>query len=433
MNPRVAVLVKRFPKLSETFIQGEIESLVARNSCVSIMSMFEPNEKILQPVDQSLLDRVRYLKHTPLIWAWIQLITMFIQRPNSLKSLVRFRATGGSLRLLGQIIHICQQNNIEHIHAHYLSEPSVLAEMVQQLCGIPFSISAHAKDIYLTNKKDVCHRVEKAKFISTCTGHNVSNLKALVSNPDKVHLVYHGINTSFFHNMHKPKQHPPVIIAVGRFKKKKGFDVLIKACQKLMLNDVSFTCELIGYGEEAANLQYQIDSTGLANHVKLCPPVNHTELVTRLNEACVFVLPCRVTKEGDRDGIPNSLLEAMACELPIVTTDVSGIPEVVEDKKNGRLINSDSAKELVSVLLDLLNNPLDRRRLGKAARAAVVDRFSWDTNITELQYLLNADTNTAVKQKPVHSVDKNVGHKEQTVHETSETFRHATVPNRGTQ
>jgi len=388
MNTRLAILVKRFPKLSETFIKGEIDNLIGRGLDVSILSLFEPTEELRQPSSSALLSRVRYLTQVSQTLAWRKLLVHLLRTPRAWAAVIRFRKNGGSTTSLAKLLELCSSEEIRHIHAHYLSEPSALAEIVFELTGIPFSISAHAKDIYLTEDVEIKRRVGLAKFISTCTRHNLGYLKKLVSEPKKVQLNYHGIDTDFFHNSNSKQTLPPLLVSVGRFKRKKGFDVLIDACNILTSRNIEFQCEIIGYGDEADALQSQIEKCGLLSKVKLKPPAEHSQLVSVLNKASIFVMPCRITKDGDRDGIPNSMLEAMACEVPIVSTFISGIPEVIQNGKNGALVRSDAPEELADELSKLIADSEARKNLGRAGRETVVNRFGWQSNISPLVKML---------------------------------------------
>jgi len=203
--------------------------------------------------------------------------------------------------------------------------------MASRARGTTYSISAHAKDIYLTDAATIRERIETASFVSTCTAHNHRYLSELCNGDNsKIHLVYHGIDSERFCPAEQPgREQIPMLVAVGRFKEKKGFDLLIAACASLLKEGVKLRCEIIGYGDQQEPLQKLITDQNLAPHIVLRSPVNHDELVGILQKATMCVLPCRQTKDGDRDGIPNAMLEAMSCAVPVVTTSVSGIPEVI--------------------------------------------------------------------------------------------------------
>ena len=354
---RVGVLVKRFPKLSETFIFGEIATLVENGLDVRIISLQRPNESLQQPGSDRFSDRVTYLEP----------------------------ASG-----VNALIDACDSLDIGHLHAHYISEPALLADLASRARGTTYSISAHAKDIYLTDAAAIRERLKTATFVSTCTAHNHQHLSKLCSgNTSKIHLVYHGIDSERFCPAEQiSPQQIPMVVAVGRFKEKKGFDLLIAACASLLQEGVTLRCEIIGYGDQQESLQQLITEQGLANDVRLRSPVNHDELVGILQNATLCVLPCRQTKDGDRDGIPNAMLEAMSCALPVVTTSVSGIPEVIRSGLNGVLVEPENPVALANAIRSVLDDSELQQKLADGGRHTIREMFSWRANVSVLGEML---------------------------------------------
>jgi len=389
----VAVLVRRFPKLSETFILGEIASLVDAGVDVRIVSLNRPSDSLQQPDAERFSDRVTYVDQSTGLWALLRTIRYAVRWLPRVTALLRaLRDSGASFRQFCSVFDICEQLDVLHIHAHYISEPALLADLVSSERGHSFSVSAHAKDIYLTDTAAIRERLRNAAFVTTCTAHNHSFLlQQTDSDTSRVHLLYHGIDSDRFTPAGGPAANlPPLLVGVGRYKRKKGFDLLIAACAKLISEGVPLRCEIIGYGDQGDHLQQLIAASGLGHHVTLKAPVTHPELVSILQNATVCVLPCRQTEDGDRDGIPNAMLEAMSCEIPVVSTMVSGIPEVIRSETNGLLVAPDDVDALVAAIKRVLDDDCLRSRLSESGRRTVKDMFCWQSNVAKLGELLGS-------------------------------------------
>jgi len=388
----IAILVKQFPKLSETFVLGEVASLTDHGVDLRIFSMSEPSEAIQQPDAARFLEPVTYLCRTSRMRAYFALFVSLLRKPMRIIAFLRIAKRNRELlHTLGAILAASQSNRISHIHAHYISEPAALADAAASMrSSMTFSVSAHAKDIYLTPADEIAERLNNALFVATCTRHNYQYLRNLTpTNRYRVYLVYHGIDTEHFAPKHKPdSQQPPLILSVGRFKEKKGFDLLIKACAKLAATHTPFQCDIIGYGDQEQHLKSLISSHVLNHFVRLRSAVAHSELRDIFHTADIFTLPCRITSDGDRDGIPNSMLEAMASGVPIVSTPVSGIPEVIREGVNGLLIEPENVGAIAKAIQTLLDDPALRSKLGSSGRDTVLQHFSWEQNILPLIQLL---------------------------------------------
>ena len=401
-NGTVAVLVRCFPKLSETFILGEIASLVDSGVDVRIISLNRPTGILQQPDAELFSNRVTYVEPAVGLQGLLATSRYLIRWLPRLSSLLRqLRQFKLGFGTLCRLYEICEEQKVEHIHAHYISEPALLADLLGQIRGHSFSVSAHAKDIYLTDKVAIRSRLKNAAFVTTCTAHNQEFLSQQDGNiPSRVRLLYHGIDSDRF----KPAaaqvdNRPPLLIGVGRYKRKKGFDLLINACAKLVSQGVPIRCEIIGYGDQQDELQRLIDANELAAHVSLTEPVTHHDLVGILQNAAVCVLPCRQTEDGDRDGIPNAMLEAMSCEIPIVSTTVSGIPEVIQSGTNGLLVDPDDVEALANAITRVLHDERLRQHIAENARRTVMDMFCWEANVAVLGQLLGSAMNSRHAQQ----------------------------------
>lgn len=396
----VAFLVKTYPKLSETFILGEILGLESRGMRLAIYALQRPTDAIRQDAAARVQAPVTYLTDG-LVVLREHLAQVATHPVRYMRAVLSHRRTGepGVLRHLAiasRLARSMRAQGVTHVHAHFASQPATIAAMAACLTDGTFSISAHAKDIYVAKPGALGDKMRSAAFTVTCTGHNHRHLRAIAAPGTHVHLMYHGIDFRRFAPMPRPAgPDVPLILAVGRLRDKKGFATLIAACAMLRDRDVRFRCEIVGYGEEHARLDNMIRTADLADRVCLTGSMNHAALVDRYQAATLFAAPCRVSDDGDRDGIPNVLLEAMAMELPVVSTPVSGIPEVVHDGDTGIMVPPDDAEALADALARLLADPALRRSLGAAARRRVTAHFDNDRNLDTVHRLLTAVTRTA--------------------------------------
>ncbi len=309
MRKPLAILVKRFPKLSETFILNEVLALEAMGWPVTIFTLHAPSDSVVH----GDVARVR-----------AKIVQLEQSRPAA------------------HLAAACGMRGIAHIHAHFADEPAALAMAAAKQAGIGFSISAHAKDIYLADPARLRRVMGAARFVATCTSYNAEFLRRAAPGVPVAKL-YHGIDCGKFSCIgHKPDQ-LPLILGIGRLRSKKGFDTLIEACGVLKDQGRAFACEIIGYGPEQARLKKLIGKLGLARQVRMPGKLAHEAVVERIAAASVFALPCRIDADGDRDGIPNVILEAMAAGVPVVSTPVSGVPEVISDGHSGLLVPPDAS------------------------------------------------------------------------------------------
>lgn len=401
---RVAFLVKTYPKLSETFILGEILGLESRGVPLFIYALQRPTDAIRQDATGRVKAPVTYLTdgldagYGVLREHLSQMAAHPVRYIGAMLSQWRTRESGWlrNLAVAGRLARGMRKEGATHVHAHFASHPTTIAAMAARLAGGTYSISAHAKDIYVGNPDLLSNKMQGAAFTVTCTGHNHRHLESLARPGTRVHLMYHGIDFRSFAPMPRPAEpDTPVILAVGRLRDKKGFATLVAACAVLRDRGLRFRCEIVGYGEEHARLDNMIRAAGIADRVVLAGSMNHAALIERYQAATLFAAPCRVSDDGDRDGIPNVLLEAMAMELAVVSTPVSGIPEVVHHGGTGLIVPPDDVGALADALARLLADPGLRRHLGMAARRWVTEHFDNERNLDTVHGLLMAATATA--------------------------------------
>jgi glycosyltransferase involved in cell wall biosynthesis len=275
---------------------------------------------------------------------------------------------------------------VRHLHAHFAHGTTTVTWLAAEIAGLPFSFTGHARDIYAgeLNPGGLLRRkLRAARFAVTCTEANRRHLEEIA--PDaSVHLVYHGLGADFARALERVDAAGAAangrlrVLGVGRLVAKKGFDVLVEACAMLADREVPFEALIVGQDDKQGDeVRGRIAALGLEEHVRLPGPIGQDELVGEYSRASVFCLPCRVLP-GDRDGLPNVLVEAMASGLPVVTTGVSGIPELVSDEDNGLLVHPNDPEALADALARLHEDRELATRLARSGRETVRKRFDGD-------------------------------------------------------
>jgi glycosyltransferase involved in cell wall biosynthesis len=272
--------------------------------------------------------------------------------------------------------------------------PTTVAEIVNRLTGIPYSFTAHAKDIYLTPPAELARKIKGAECVLACTAYNQRYLAGLADQDTQVHLAYHGIDVSRFYapsgEDSRRNGETPLILSVARFCEKKGLEFLIEACRILADRGFHFQCQIVGYGVLRDNLEKMIVNLGLQSRVLLPGRMTQDQLAALYPRASLFVLPCLVTENGDRDGIPNVLIEAMACEVPVISTDVAGVSELVEHQKNGLLVEQRDARALADAMELLLGSPAVRNSLARNGRETALHRFTREASAHRVYGILSS-------------------------------------------
>jgi glycosyltransferase involved in cell wall biosynthesis len=261
---------------------------------------------------------------------------------------------------------------------------------VSRLTGIPYSFTAHAKDIYHqeVNLDSLRSKIRSARFVVTVSAFNRAYLKSLMSDwpdaPGDVRRLYNGIDLAAFRPDPAVQREAGLILSVGRLVEKKGLDDLVRACGLLRDRGLPFRCEIIGKGPLKDELNHLIADLHLENRVQLVGAMPQDEVVQAYRRAAIFALPCIIAQDGNRDGLPTVLLEAMATGLPVVSTDVTGVPEIVDAEVNGLIVPQSDPTALADALARLLQNPELREQLALAARRKVEQAFDVRANVAVL-------------------------------------------------
>ena len=389
--PHVFVL-KGYPRLSETFIAEEILGLERRGLDIRIVALRRPTDDRVHPVHREIRAPVaylpEYLRDAPLrvLGAWWRVR----RRPGYGRALRRFLGdlrrdpTPNRLRRFGQALVLADEMpaGTAHLHAHFIHTPASVTAYAALLSGLPWTCSAHAKDIWTSPDWDLAGKLAAARWTVTCTRAGRDRLDALAPPGRPVRLGYHGLALDRFRPLPllRPRRDgtdpadPVRLLAVGRAVEKKGFDVLLDALARLP-PDRHWRLTHVGGGPELAALEARAERHGIGGRIVWLGPRDQAAVLARYREADLFALPCRVAGDGDRDGLPNVLVEAQSQGLACLSTAVGGVPELIADGVNGRLVPPDDAAALADTLLDLIADPDGRRALGRAGQARVARDF----------------------------------------------------------
>jgi glycosyltransferase involved in cell wall biosynthesis len=390
--PELGYVIRMFPHVSETFIANEILSLERLGVPLRIYSYRRPREDVQHEVVRLIQSPITYLPDPTRPHLHRLLAVQFAiakaepaRYRNALRHVVRASLADRSIepwkRLLqsGYLAQLVRQDNIGRLHAHFAHGSTHVAMLVSMLTGLPFSFSAHARDIYdNASPRLLREKIAAAELVVTCTQANQKYLRSMVPAADgaKISVAYHGADLAKFAFGGAPaEQSPPTILSVGRLVAKKGYSDLLRACRVLADKAIPFRCMIVGEGPERGALEMQVRALGLEDRVTLIGACTQEELVERYRQATVFALPCIVLENGDRDGIPNVLVEAMASGVPVVSTGISGIPELIRNGDSGLLVPAGNTAALAAAIALLLSDRELRHRLVLSGRAAVAEHF----------------------------------------------------------
>jgi glycosyltransferase involved in cell wall biosynthesis len=392
---RVSYVVGTYPQLTTTFIDREIEALTALGADVAIVSI-RPPHGALSPEQERIRRRVRYLLPARSRDVAKAFGHWLIRRPLALVAeavwlLTRPHHGASRIRSLAYIsAGVCAAYRLRerrgvHVHAHFVDRAATVATIAARLLGATYSATAHANDIY-REPFMLAEKARRATFVATCTDYNRSHLADQVDPADapKIIRLYHGLDLARYRPTPSARADPSLLLAVAQLKEKKGLRYLIEACGRLRDAGVAIRCEIVGDGPLMPDLEQLVRGLGLDESVILRGAVPHDEVLARYGAATAFVLPSVVAADGDRDGIPNVILEAMAMELPVVSTPVSGIPEAVHHDETGILVQPHDPTAIADAVTRLLADPALADRLGKNGRRLVTDRFDAERNAERL-------------------------------------------------
>jgi glycosyltransferase involved in cell wall biosynthesis len=420
---RVAYVLKRFPRLSETFILNEILELERRGVEVTIFAYLRPNDGRFHAQIARLRAKVHYFEGLdPRRWhEWLAAEWSVLgSRQEHFWGLLRESLERGDSLHVNEILWgtwvaaQCMKLRVEHMHSHFGTMSSTVAWFASRVSGIPFSFTAHAKDIYVYSFTE--HRLREkmmaASRVITVTEYNRTYL--LQNNPDldptRVRVVYNGVDLDFFRPSEAERREPGLVLSVGRLIPKKGFEDLLQACAGLRRRGVEFRAVIVGEGPEEGALLQQREILGLQDHVELAGPLPQDDVLALMHRASVLCLACKEDGDNDRDALPTVLLEALACGVPIVSTDFSGIPEIVQSGVEGFLVPPGDAESMAERLAELLHDGALRARFGQSGRRKATARFDLRRNAGETlrgEFTASA-TRARIQSAPHESSSKRV-------------------------
>jgi glycosyltransferase involved in cell wall biosynthesis len=400
-RPAVAFVLKGYPRLSETFIAQEIRALEKRGLSIYIVSLRWPTDRKRHPVhaeiEAPVLYLPEYLWHAPLrVWAGWRASRRRQGYRAALRTFLadlRRDPTPNRIRRFGQALVLARElpPEVGALHAHFLHTPASVARYVSILCDRPWSVSAHAKDIWITPEWEKREKLAACTWAVTCTAAGALHLQALAPTPDRVLLVHHGLDARRFPSHADPpstrdgsdSSAPVRLLSVGRAVEKKGYDDLLQALA-LLPSDLHWRFVHVGGGAELKRLKRRAERLGLRERIEWRGAQAQEAVLTAYREADLFVLASRIAADGDRDGLPNVLLEALSQRLAAVASDLPGIAELVKEGVTGILAPTGDPRVLAAALTRLMRDPALRARLGNGGAALVASRFQLEVGIDQL-------------------------------------------------
>lgn len=387
---KVGYVVKRYPRYSETFIVSEILAHEAAGMEVEIFSLLYPEDGHFQDAISRVRAPVTYLPAKGLKAQdfWTTLADAGEVAPGLWPSLDEARFE--EARYVYQAAVLAREVNrrgVSHLHAHFATASTTVTRLAARFAEIPYTFTAHAKDIFHESvvPEDLRRKLADAAEVVTVSDYNLDYLRDTYGPAAaRVRRVYNGLDLERF-PYNPPGERPPLIVAVGRLVEKKGFGDLISACAVLRDRGVEFGCRIIGLGDRESALRERISRLGLDECVALLGPLPQREMMEYVREASVFAAPCVVGADGNRDGLPTVLLEAMALGTPCVSTDVTGIPEALRHEETGLMVPQHDPGSLASAIERLILDPELRVRLAARARELIEADFDVNENAARLR------------------------------------------------
>ncbi len=396
----IAFVLKGYPRLSETFIAAEIRALEKRGLDIRIVSLRYPTDARTHPVHGEIRADVHYLpeylyrapRRVFAAWRKMRLRPGYRDCLHTWLRDLRRDPSANRVRRFGQALVLAHEldSDIVHLHAHFLHTPASVTRYASMLLDLPWSCSAHARDIWTTPEWEKREKLASCRWAVTCTAVNRRHLQDLV--PTRVELVYHGLDVDRFPATDNggsardgsDPDDPVRILSVGRAVEKKGYHDLLAALA-LLPSDLHWRFEHVGGGAWLGRLKRFAARLGIAGRVRWRGAQAQEAVLGCYADADMFVLSCRIARDGDRDGLPNVLVEAQSQGLACVSTRISAIPELVADGGTGLLVEAGDVQALADAMARLIRDPVLRERLGAAARQRVLREFRFDEGIDRLQ------------------------------------------------
>lgn len=397
----IAYITQRFPSLTTTFIYREVLALRDAGFNIFTFAIWKPNKDSLSAESKDLVDSSSYV--FPNSWSRLLLahLYFFFTRPIKYVSTFFFVLTRRGESLSNrrrtffhffEAIYLAvdmKRKGIRHIHAHFTVNAATIALIIARMLDISFSFTAHNN--FFTDRLILREKLKSARFIIAISEHSRDFLLGLFPDldvKDKFHIVHCGVSPDDFRPVTRTAvNQQPLIFSLAQLVERKGLPVLVEACRILEDRGFDFQCLIAGDGEQRPLLERLIAGFQVQDKVQLLGAVFQEQLGDYLNRTDLFVLPCLTASNGDRDGIPVVLMEAMAMEIPVISTYVSGIPELIEDGQSGLLVKENDPVALADAMQRIIEDGALRKRLGKDGRQRVVQEFNIHKNVSQLATL----------------------------------------------
>jgi len=398
---KLVVVLKGYPRLSETFIAQELHGLELVGMELEFVSLRHPTDSRRHPIHDDIAAAVNYLPEylhqSPM--RVVKSLLAVMTKPGFLQALMHFLIdlrrdfSRNRLRRFGQAAVLAAEWPADGrmLYAHFIHTPASVARYASELLGVPWVASAHAKDIWTSPDWEITEKLASARWVVTCTGTGHRHLQSLAADPERVYLSYHGLNLDRFPAFGRVASSndgsivgsPVVILSVGRAVVKKGYDTLLHALA-LLPPQLHWRFVHIGAGTELDVLQALAEELEIDDKIEWLGAVDQTTVLSHYQAADLFALACRVADDGDRDGLPNVLVEASSQALTCISTNISAVPELIDDGENGFLVPTDNAQQLAERLSDVISDPEMRHRLGVAAQQKVRSTLDYHKSIEQL-------------------------------------------------
>ncbi len=399
---KITLVLKGYPRLSETFIAQEILELEKRGMDITLVSLRHPTDKTTHPVHQQIKAKVIYLPE----YLYQETIRVFkawltVRNKPTYKTAVKkwwkdFKRdrSFNRIRRFGQALVLAKEmpDKTDLLYAHFLHTPASVTRYASIISAIPWSCSAHAKDIWTSPKWELSEKLQELEWLATCTRSNHQYLSSLANKPEKVNLVYHGLDLKRFSPPDEltynsfdgsSAEHPVKLISVGRAVAKKGYDILLKALGEIPVTS-HWQLDHIGDGPLLQKLKAQAEQAGISQHINWLGALPQKKVLELYRQSDIFVLASKIVADGDRDGLPNVLMEAQSQGVCCLATNISGIPELLENDTNGIMVEAENIQQLSTQLQRLITHPELRKKLGQAGLKKMQSRFNVNLGIDQL-------------------------------------------------
>ncbi len=398
---QIAFVLKGYPRLSETFIAQEIHSLLELGVDIAIYSLRHPTDTSTHPIHNEITTSTNYLPEY-LYQEPIRVVRGLFSafgRPGLLEAAsiwikdLKRDFTLNRIRRFGQALVLAYElpDSTRALHAHFLHTPASVTRYAAKIRGLPWSCSAHAKDIWTSPEWELREKLNDCEWLTTCTASNTEFLSHLATE-DKVFLNYHGVDLKRFpqapdrvsrnYDGSDPEK-PVTLLSVGRAVSKKGYMELLNAFEQIPKN-LHWKFIHIGGGELLPALKAQAQTMSIASRCVWLGAQSQQLVLSHYRQADLFVLNSKIDDNGDRDGLPNVIVEAQSQSLTVVSTNISGIPEIIENEENGLLVNQKDTKALTIALTRLISDPLLRQKMGARGNEKVREQLDKDITIQQL-------------------------------------------------